>query len=144
MRKSIFLIVVILIVCLSSLLAVSATKTDEPAAWAANAVTYLDTYQLIPEELFSDYRVPIKRDEFAAILIGVYNEACQNYYNFPNEINPFTDMAFSKYSIEVKKANVMGIINGTSATTFSPGNNITREDTATLTYRFIKLSLRSP
>ena len=33
----------------------------------------------------------------------------------------------------------MGIINGTSETTFSPDENITREDVATLIFRFVKL-----
>lgn len=139
MRKSILMAVVVIIVSLIPFPVIAYDNVTEPATWAADAKEYLHTYQLIPSELFSEYTTPIKRDEFAAVLIGIYNEACQNYYDFRDETNPFIDTVSNKYSTEIKKANIMGIIQGTSANTYSPDRNITREDTATLIYRFIKL-----
>ena len=134
-----FFIVVSMGIGLCSFPVVASSELSEPAPWAKEAVKYLNNYQLIPDELFYDYNTPIRRDEFAATLMDIYNEACQNYYTFPNEPDKFTDTVSNKYSTVIKKANIMGIINGTSETTFSPDRNITREDIATLIYRFIKL-----
>jgi hypothetical protein len=117
----------------------AASDKDEPADWAKKAVAYLNSYQLIPNEFFSMYDAPIQRDEFAALLIGIYNEACQNEYDFPNDDNPFVDTVSNRYAAEIKKAHIIGVINGTSTTTFSPNNRITREDVATLIHRFVKL-----
>ena len=139
MKKIALFIVVVMVMGLFSSPAIASSDTIGPAVWASEAATYLKNFQLIPSELFSNYDSPIRRDEFAAVLMGIYNEACQNYYTFPDEPNIFADTESNKYLTEIKKANVMGIINGTSETTFSPDKNITREDTATLIFRLIKL-----
>jgi len=59
MRKIIILFVISL--GLFSLSAFAGTEPDEPSHWAKEAVAYLDTNQLIPDELFSDYSAAIKR-----------------------------------------------------------------------------------
>jgi len=139
MKKLFGFLVVLMLISLLSFTAAAGSETNGPAVWATEAAAYLEKYQLIPNELFSDYSAPIRRDEFAAVLIGIYNEACQNHYTFPNEPDKFTDTESNKYSAEIKKANIMGFVSGTSPTEFSPDRNITREDAATLIYRFIKL-----
>ena len=139
LMKKIALFVAIMMIMGLVPFSAAASAAEEPAFWASEAAGYLKNYQLIPDELFSDYDTPVRRDEFAAVLMGIYNEACQNYYTFPYYPDRFTDSVSSRYAAEIKKANIMGIINGTSETTFSPDSNITREDTATLIFRLIKL-----
>ena len=139
MKKFALFIAVTMLMALFPFSAAAVSDAEEPAFWASDAAGYLENYQLIPDELFSDYDAPVRRDEFAAVLMGIYDEACQNYYTFPYYPDRFTDTVSNKYAMEIKKANIMGIINGTSETTFSPDSNITREDTATLIFRLIKL-----
>lgn len=51
--------------------------------------------------------------------------------------HPFTDVpAGVYYSDAVRWAYKNNIINGTTSTTFSPGNAVTREQTATILYRY--------
>jgi|GEM_PF-3007038 S-layer homology domain. len=137
-QMSLFLIIGIIILSVFPCVALSQTN-DSPAPWAKDAVDYLKYYQLIPNELLSLYSSNIKRDEFAAILISIYNEACQNYQTFDNQTNPFSDTNNNPYSTAIKKAYIMGFIGGTTNTTFSPDKYIKREDVATIIYRFIKL-----
>jgi hypothetical protein len=141
MKKAIsFLLTLCLIpACLISTRAVSVQSSESPALWATEAVDYMQPYQLIPDKLLSSYTSNIRRDEFAAVLISIYNEACQNYQTFDNQPNPFPDTLNNPYADDIKKASIMGIVNGTSKTAFSPQNFITREDVATIISRFIKL-----
>ena len=50
--------------------------------------------------------------------------------------NPFTDLIADWYKTPVKWANKNGIVNGTSANTFAPDNNITVQDMAVILYRY--------
>ena len=118
---------------------VLAQYNDTPSSWAKNAVDYLQSYELIPDALLSSFTSNIRRDEFAAILISIYNEACQNYQVFDNQSNPFSDTENNQYCNDIKKASIMGFINGTTSTTYNPQSYIKREDIATIIFRFIKL-----
>lgn len=50
--------------------------------------------------------------------------------------NPFTDLKSDWYKMPVKWANINGIVNGTSANTFAPDNNVTVQDMALILYRY--------
>ncbi len=53
--------------------------------------------------------------------------------------NKFTDVKNGDYFYDaVRWAANNGIVNGTTATTFSPNTNITRQDLATILYRYVK------
>jgi hypothetical protein len=132
------LISIFMLISFAPVFADSPELDKMPASWASEAVEYMSSYRLMPGGL-SGYSSDIKRDEFAAVLIGVYNEACQNFQTFDNQPNPFRDTRKNPYADHIKKAYIMGLINGTSKTTFSPQKFITREDVATIIYRFIAL-----
>lgn len=54
-----------------------------------------------------------------------------------NGVHPFTDVALgSWYENAISWAYECQVVNGTSATTFSPDSNITREDMVTIFYRY--------
>jgi len=55
-----------------------------------------------------------------------------------NGSNPFTDLTEDWYKTPVAWAASVGIVNGTSATTFSPDEPITNEQLATIFYRYAK------
>ena len=55
-----------------------------------------------------------------------------------NAANPFTDLTEDWYKTSVAWAASVGIVNGTSATTFSPYEPISNEQLATIFYRYAK------
>jgi hypothetical protein len=109
-------------------------KWRNASSWAEEELTKADEKQLIPESLVgADYTEPITREEFAHIIIKLY-EAITGKIVAEVKDNPFTDTSDS----EVLKAYSLGITNGTTKTTFSPKNLITREEMATMMTRALE------
>ena len=79
-----------------------------------------------------NYNELITREKFAEIAVAL----CEKLMSKPLTVsatNPFTDTD----NPEILKAYAAGIINGTTSTTFSPNNNITREAIATILMRVV-------
>jgi len=55
---------------------------------------------------------------------------------------PFTDVMGSPFFCQIAEAFFSGLTNGTSATTFSPSQNVTREQMAAFTTRTMDQSLK--
>ncbi len=55
---------------------------------------------------------------------------------------PFTDVMASGFFCQIASAYFSGLTNGTSATTYSPGNNVTREQMAAFITRTMDQSLK--
>lgn len=106
-------------------------KWRKASSWAEGELTKADEKQLIPDSLVgADYTESITREEFAHIIIKLY-EAIIGKKVEEVQDNPFTDTK----DTEVLKAYSLGITNGTTKTTFSPKNLITREEMATMMTR---------
>jgi hypothetical protein len=102
--------------------------------WAEPWLEKAEEYDLIPECLLGDDMTqPITRAEFAALSVKLY-ESMSGKTAQPVPENQFTDTN----DAEILKAVNIGITNGTSATTFSPNDLITREQTATMLTRAYK------
>ncbi len=110
-------------------------KVDFTASqWALAELAEADRLGLIPDGLRNaDLTKPITRAEFAAVSVRVY-EAISGETVSPAADNPFTDTE----DIEVLKAYQVGIIMGTSATTFHPDTLLNREQAATMLTRVYK------
>lgn len=81
------------------------------------------------------YNQPITREKFAEITIKLYEKLSGK--SVPSvQTNPFADTK----NPEILKAYSLGIVNGTSNTTFSPQNEITREGIATMLKRTVDLA----
>ena len=106
----------------------AAPQWSKCSAWAQ---TYLSTAQqigLIPDILENaDMTQNITREEFAALAVTLY-EGITEKTAAKAEGAPFTDCA----SADVLKAYKLGIVNGTSATTFEPAGFLTREQGAAM------------
>ena len=74
-----------------------------------------------------DLREPITRLQFAALTVRLYETASGQSIAAPRE-NPFTDTS----DPEALKAYSMGFTAGTSASTFGPGELLTREQAAVM------------
>ena len=101
------------------------------STWALDELAKANERGLIPETFDKkDYTKSIDRKDFAAVAVKLY-EAITNTVTEKVTENPFTDTT-DDY---VLKAFKLGITQGTSANTFSPDSQITREQMATMLTR---------
>lgn len=115
----------------------SAIKTSygsEVSDWSSAEMEAAYRENLIPDVLIGeDLTRAISRAEFAAVCVKVY-ENLAGTKALPAITDPFTDCK----DLEVLKAYNLGIINGTSPTTFSPYALLEREQAATMLTRTFK------
>ncbi|NLL80729.1 MAG: S-layer homology domain-containing protein [Tissierellia bacterium] len=103
--------------------------------WATPELKKAADEGLIPEILQgADMTKPITREEFAEVALLMYQKASGNMGS-PASPNPFTDTQNSK----ILTAYQLGIVKGTSPTTFEPKTLINREQVAAMLVRTIKL-----
>jgi len=98
-----------------------------PSPWAVSEVNALYARKAIPFQLTMNFQAPIRRDEFTALMVNVYELAKGPV---PPSSSRFTDIADSAYKAAIERAKAIGLIDGTSATKFTPGGLITREQAA--------------
>ncbi|MHA7966975.1 S-layer homology domain-containing protein [Paenibacillus sp. CAU 1782] len=84
------------------------------------------------------YNKAITREKFSEIAVKLYENLAQKSAPSSNK-NPFKDTN----NPEILKAYELGIVKGTSATTFSPQANITREEVATILKRTVDIAGKS-
>lgn len=103
--------------------------------WAEETLNKAVSYSLMPEILSeSDVSRPINRLEFAAVGVKLYEAFGGAPIN--NTENPFTDTD----NAEVIQAYHAGITTGTSETTFSPEELLSREQAATMLTRIYSMT----
>ncbi|NLK43511.1 MAG: S-layer homology domain-containing protein [Tissierellia bacterium] len=103
--------------------------------WATPELQKAAEEGLIPEILKgADMTKPITREEFAEVALLMYQKASGNM-GTPASPNPFTDTQ----NPQVLTAYELGIVKGTSPTTFAPKTLINREQVAAMLVRTIKL-----
>lgn len=125
--------------------AVPPTLTDTPwaaaSSWAQAEVEAAITASLVPDALQSNYTDLITRREFCTLMVTlVEQKSGQDIGSYLSAkgltvINPFTDTADDT----VLAAYALGIVKGTSETTFNPGGSITRQEAAAMLQRTGKL-----
>ncbi len=93
---------------------------------------------LIPDVLMGkDMTGTITRAEFAAVAVKLYEALSGNRMIIAMDA-PFTDISNSAERLYILKAYNYNIVNGTSATTYSPNDLLTREQMATMLTRVYK------
>ncbi len=107
------------------------------STWALSEIEQAYADDLIPTYLLgTDLTEKINRAEFAAIAVKLYEKISNSRVYLGS--NPFHDISSNKFVNEIIKASNLGITAGTSDTTFSPNNLITREQMATMICRAYK------
>ncbi|OJV66622.1 MAG: hypothetical protein BGO41_04145 [Clostridiales bacterium 38-18] len=110
----------------------------EPSSWSQTSIETGKSLELIPNELLSNYQTFITREEFAEMVVRLYERLSGETVKLTIQ-NPFIDTTNS----EILKAYQIGIISGTSATQFSPNASITREQIAVMFYKCLKIAMPS-
>ncbi|MGI6577194.1 MAG: S-layer homology domain-containing protein [Eubacteriales bacterium] len=104
--------------------------------WATPELQRAAEAGLIPESLKgADMTKPITREEFAEVVLLMYQKASGITDTKPYTPNPFTDTQ----NPQILKAYQLGIVKGMSTTTFEPKRLINREQVAAMLVRAIKL-----
>ncbi|SHK63158.1 S-layer homology domain-containing protein [Tepidibacter formicigenes] len=104
--------------------------------WSSQAISDFLSNKVESPSVLKDekYHQNITREEFAELVVSLYAVASKIDKNAVQlEQNPFKDTD----SIDVQRAYSLGIIQGTSKDEFSPNENITREQIATMITRFL-------
>ncbi|MDD4833992.1 MAG: S-layer homology domain-containing protein [Lutispora sp.] len=108
---------------------------SDASSWAKPEIDEADKNGLIPDSLKgADMTKPITREEFAELTVKLY-ERTTGKTVLEVSSNPFTDTK----NPEILKAYGLGITTGTSATTFTPKNQINREQVASMLSRAIRI-----
>ena len=109
----------------------------EFSAWAGNDIENAVSLGIIPENMDTDLTTPISRADFAAVAVKAYEKMSGK--TLTTGPNPFNDSSDSY----VLKAYNGDIVAGTSSNTFSPRNNLTREQAAAMLTRAYKKTVFS-
>lgn len=107
---------------------------EDASQWAVTELDKAKEAGLIPEILLGkDLTKSITREEFAELAVVLY-EKTTGITVVPDPENPFRDTN----NPQILKAKKIGVTQGTSATTFTPNDLITREQCAAMLFRTIK------
>lgn len=107
------------------------------SGWAKDEVTAADSLGLIPDTLYGkDLSQPITRAEFCAVALQLYENLAKT--EVPYAPSHFTDIAGNPDANSIARAAALNITVGTSPTTFSPQENISREQLVTMLTRTVK------
>lgn len=116
-------------------------NTDIPSAWAIEEIDSARDAGIVPENLDSQYQDNITREEFceiaAALVESKTGETMADVLD-QKELtgrNPFSDTSNS----DVIAMNALGVVNGSGGGRFSPNDEITREEAATMLTRLGKI-----
>ncbi|AFS79775.1 S-layer-like domain-containing protein [Gottschalkia acidurici 9a] len=116
----------------------SSTAFASNSRWSAQAIGNFLENKIDAPNVIQDkkYTQQITREEFAELIIGFYikvNNIDRDSIKIKD--NPFKDTN----NLDVQRAYSLGIIKGMSNDTFSPNDNISREQIATMITRFLNI-----
>ena len=109
-----------------------AFAVDNYATWAEPYVRQASELGLLTESVMKDYVRALTREEFCELVVNMYEKRVGS--SITSSANPFTDTS----NPMIIKAYSIGIVNGTSAATFSPTNSVTREQAAIMLVNTIR------
>lgn len=98
------------------------------SAWATENIVNAVVYKLVPNDLQTNYTMPITRAEFCALGVALYEVATGKEIT---ERKVFSDTS----DINVQKMGALGVVGGVGDDRFDPNGTLTREAAATILAR---------
>ena len=105
---------------------------DSPSKWAAEIVNVAIEGNLVPQSLQSNYTQALKRAEFCALAVTLYEKVTGR------EITERATFDDTK-DVNVEKAAALGVVIGMGNKLFMPDDKLTREQAATMLVRLADL-----
>jgi len=121
-------------ICLAAALIVSSPVSafaaqGQPSSWAVEHIQEARDNHVVPSWIDGKYQAKITRAQFAEMMVLFYETLTGKPLPAPSN-NPFSDTR----SYYVVQAYELGIVKGTSRSTFSPNALISREQIAVMVY----------
>ena len=107
------------------------------SSWAESELKSAYNYGLTYPDVMKDFKKSITREEFCTIIVKLYENLTGKTAEAGTD--PFNDTN----NPEILKAYKLKIVNGTSQDTFSPANNITRQEICVMIFRALDVSIAS-
>lgn len=107
---------------------------SEPSSWAARDIEVINQLGVYTDALKGGYQDSITRLEFTELMILTYKAMIGDVELEASIENPFTDVDHP----DVTLAYEIGIIHGSSETTFSPNNHLNREQMMSIYVRMMR------
>ncbi len=108
---------------------------DGASSWAQSEIAEFYPKGILPPTMMGNYQSAVTRAELAHLLVTVY-ETTRSTASAPSK-SPFNDISDHPMKDSILKAYSLGIISGTSKTTFSPQGQVTRQEAVTMLCRFV-------
>lgn len=113
----------------------SADFDGTQSGWAETELEEAYDQGLTYPDVMGDFTKFITREEFCTLAVRLYERLTGLAAQIGDD--PFTDTD----NPEILKAYKLGIVNGVSATSFAPDNNITRQEICVMIFRALNVSL---
>lgn len=107
------------------------------SSWALPELKTLYERNMISPILWQDFQQDITRAEFVHLLVTVHNAKFSHIAASSTKPSSFSDLSGNIFAADIIKAYGLGITSGTSDTTFSPDNPLTRQEAAKLLCTFL-------
>jgi len=104
-------------------------NSQTPSSWAVDYVIWGIMFEIVPENLQSNYTQPITRAEFSALAVALYE-----FWFWDGEIAGRINFVDTN-DINVQKAAYIGVVTGVGDNRFAPHENLTREQAAVMISR---------
>jgi len=114
-----------------------AQEADQPSSWAVAAVNFVKEHEIANEELLTNFKQPITREEFAYLLSRSY-EVLMDMEMPKIRRNLFNDIDKAKYPDEIENVKLLGIFEGDNLGNFNPKAYITRQEICKVLIYFIR------
>lgn len=114
-------------------------STGSPSAWAVEHINRAIDESIVPESLRNQYQSNITREEFAEMIVFLYERLSGKVVELPS-VNPFVDSS----NESVVKASYLGIVGGKGNGLLAPNDLITRQETAIMFDRMLKAADLNP
>ena len=124
----------LLLVLIFTLILSSGISFAAPSNWAIQEVEKAIELNLVPQILLKDYQENISREEFSEMVLNLY-EALSKKQAMPSPLNTFKDTKNSR----ILKVHNLGIVKGRREGIFDPNATITREESAVMYFRMLKI-----
>ena len=108
---------------------------NSASSWAQPELRSLLGRSVVSPYFWGNYQANISRAEFAHLLVSLYERHTGTVVAAAR--NNFTDITNHTFQQDILKAVTLEIMNGTSATTASPDNRITRQEAAKMLCCFV-------
>jgi hypothetical protein len=119
--------VLLILILLIGLRVPAYADDSRPSQWAEESVEVAILFELVPQNLQSQYTQPITRAEFAALAVTLY----EFWHGEISGRSHFIDTN----DMNVQKAAYIGVVSGVGNNMFSPDAHLTREQAATMLSR---------